>query len=229
MAVRGRSALLMGVLSLALANCSNHSVAAPALPSDLLTVSPQPTDSDVERVSAVTPVSQLRPALLRDDDLPTLRPARALSLRLAPCIGASEPALPHRATRVSHAVSNGQGTGVLIEQMTDLPTPVGQPGNQASNDFMRQVRGTWRCSFAGTRPPPGTAYKMSMVVAPSIAEASALAFRVASPSGKLVCDVVWLQQGDFVVRLDICGALQSRDAAQRYSVLAITALKRALA
>ena len=116
---------------------------------------------------------------------------------------------------------------MVLEQLTDLPTPVGQPGIQASTDFMRQVRRTWRCTFGG-RAAPGASYRLAVVAAPTTAEDS-YAVSVTSPTGKVVCEVVWLKQGDFVVRLDIGGDLKTGDAAQRYSDLAITALKRALA
>ena len=125
------------------------------------------------------------------------------------------------------ALSDVKAAGVVLEQLTDLPTPVGQPGIQASTDFMRQVRRTWRCTFGG-RAAPGASYRLAVVAAPTTAEDS-YAVSVTSPTGKVVCEVVWLKQGDFVVRLDIGGDLKTGDAAQRYSDLAITALKRALA
>ena len=120
--------------------------------------------------------------------------------------------------------TNRDGHGSLIEQLTELPTPSGQAGNAAATSSITAVRSTWRSTAAGRVAP----YTIAMLAPPVVAE-DAYTVSVRSTHGAVPCQVVWLRQGDFLLRLDIGGELQSRGAAQHYSELAIASLKRALA
>ena len=224
MMARQRWAICVSVPFLAIGACSPRPESAIS-PSPKQTPPSEPTPMHTETMSNTVPVPQLRPALLRDGDAPGLHGANQGALRFAPCAGAVEPARPPRSTRVTRAFSDRAATGVLLEQLTDLPTRVGDPANEASMTYMRQVRRTWDSRLARTGSHEKV--QLSNPGSPSSAEDS-YAVEVRSPGGA-VCEVVWLKQGDFVIRLDIGGALQRPGAAQRYSDLAITALKRALA
>lgn len=120
----GGSVLLLA-MSLALTGCRTRPAteAAPAGRSPQPTASNEPPDaSSKERAPSSPCVSCDRRffAPQTSRDLP-----RAVPVRFAPCAGSVEPPRPSRSTRVARALNDLKATGVLFEQLTDLPTFVG--------------------------------------------------------------------------------------------------------